>query len=194
MVTAFLQPVHTQRAAGEQGILPQGCMQVRFAAADERFRDAEAVQAWHLVEATLKRGEGAYVHCLAGVHRGPLAAGVMLAAIHGGDMHRATTMIQDARAVELHRMWTGGRHSQDNWGWATSRFHAMSGGIPLCQIEEESTGPAWSTRSSVAVTSGKRWRMSEECVASRGTGADCGTPREVHHGLRGQALQGLPTW
>ena len=94
MVTAFLQPVHTQRAAGEQG---------------------------HFVEATLKRGEGAYVHCLAGVHRGPLAAGVMLAAIHGGDTHRATTMLQDARAVELHRMWTGGRHhSQDNWGWATS--------------------------------------------------------------------------
>ena len=165
MVTTFLGQLQSKDVKQVQGSLPPGIMNIHFCA-DSRVRDDQLLPAWHVIEPSLRRGESILIHCMAGVHRVPYASVPVICALTGCGVNEAAGRIGEARALEIHKMWSGGQ-GEDNFAWAeaavrrmrlragaaapiqgyslfqrAAKCHAISEGVPLCQWRRGSRAPA----------------------------------------------------
>ena len=70
----------------------------------------------HLVPATIENGESILVHCLAGVHRGPVLTALLLALLCNSSLEDALRTISNLRAVEPWKVWERkGGHDIRDW-------------------------------------------------------------------------------
>ena len=88
------------------GTVPTGAYVYQFGIAGKK-RNASWEGLRKLILPALENGESIYVHCMAGVHRAPVAAALILAAVRQLPFDRMMQHIQKLRAVEPHKMIKG---------------------------------------------------------------------------------------
>ena len=96
-----------ERPDKKGAVLPPGAYIFNFCIAGKRRQGAwEALR--KLILPALENGESIYVHCMAGVHRAPVAAALILAAVRQLPFDRMMEHIQRLRAIdEPHKMLRG---------------------------------------------------------------------------------------
>ena len=101
VVTCFQE--HPEKKGGA---VPIGAYVYQFGLAGKK-RNASWEGLRKLILPALENGESIYVHCMAGVHRAPVAAALILAAVRQLPFDRMMQHIQKLRAVEPHKMIKG---------------------------------------------------------------------------------------
>ena len=101
VVTCFQE--HPEKKGGA---VPLGAYVYQFGIAGKK-RNASWEGLRKLILPALENGESIYVHCMAGVHRAPVAAALILAAVRQLPFDRMMQHIQKLRAVEPHKMIKG---------------------------------------------------------------------------------------
>ena len=95
-----------ERPDKKGAVLPPGAYVFNFCIAGKRRQGSwEALR--KLILPALENGESIYVHCMAGVHRAPVAAALILAAVRQLSFDRMVQHIHRLRAIEPHKMLRG---------------------------------------------------------------------------------------
>ena len=121
VVTCFQE--HPEKKGGT---VPTGAYVYQFGIAGKK-RNASWEGLRKLILPALENGESIYVHCMAGVHRAPVAAALILAAVRQLPFDRMMQHIQKLRAVEPHKMIKG-----DVGEWV---YTANIGPLPGTQVK-----------------------------------------------------------
>ena len=121
VVTCFQE--HPEKKGGA---VPIGAYVYQFGIAGKK-RNASWEALRKLILPALENGESIYVHCMAGVHRAPVAAALILAAVRQLPVDRMLQHIQKLRAIEPHKMIQG-----DVGSWV---YTANVGPLPGLQVK-----------------------------------------------------------
>ena len=108
------------------GAVPIGAYVYQFGIAGKK-RNASWEALRKLILPALENGESIYIHCMAGVHRAPVAAALVLAAVRQLPVDRMLQHIQKLRAIEPHKMIQG-----DVGEWV---YTANVGPLPGLQVK-----------------------------------------------------------
>ena len=131
MKVEFIVTCFQERPERKGAVLLPGAYIFNFCIAGKRRQGSwEALR--KLILPALENGESIYVHCMAGVHRAPVAAALILAAVRQLSFDRMVQHIQRLRAIEPHRMLRG---ELAEWVYVrTFAWTASQGACAICHV------------------------------------------------------------
>eukprot|EP00435_Cladocopium_sp_Y103_P036638 s1798_g9.t1 len=137
VVTCYTKP------AAEQGaVFPSNVCIRHWVISSPKRRDRDWAALKPLIRSTLDHGSSILVHCMAGVHRAPVATGIVLAALQGQSLDSTMRHIRRVRAIEDHKML--GPNFENFTKWANDKAEGDSppccyARIPVQFISSENT-------------------------------------------------------
>eukprot|EP00438_Fugacium_kawagutii_P013541 Skav227876 [mRNA] locus=scaffold2896:234081:235019:+ [translate_table: standard] len=130
----------------------RGPLQMKCCVAHSSSERAEEwAQMKQIAVSTLAVGESVYVHCLAGVHRGPILAAALVGHVYSLDFDKVYDRIQQLRAIDKAGVMSR-RGGGETFTWARRACNAAPDPVrlhlPVTWIASERRGALWRVSSS----------------------------------------------
>ena len=133
------EPTQVQVDWGVSGMYIPRATTFRCEMSHPRLRQAEMRALMPILVNSLRQGDNAYVHCVSGLSRAPMAATVMCAVLMGISIEEAKDIINQTRNVDF---W-GARRMQGPWMNQILREHWTNAESPTGFSREASEQPCW---------------------------------------------------
>ena len=110
VVTCF-----AQSAVGKGAVFPKDACIRHWVISSPKKRDRDWAELRPLLQPTLEHNSSIFVHCMAGVHRAPVATGIVVSTLKGQSLDQTMKHIGRLRAIEGHKMLGPAKEEFTKW-------------------------------------------------------------------------------
>ena len=110
VVTCF-----AQSAVGKGAVFPKDACVRHWVISSPKKRDRDWAELRPLLQPTLEHNSSIFVHCMAGVHRAPVATGIVVSTLKGQSLDQTMKHIGRLRAIEGHKMLGPAKEEFTKW-------------------------------------------------------------------------------